>query len=92
MRARLDRCYLPVFRSRILAESHEHTLWKTPAHMLAILKAWNAYSYGLNNPMLYSDPDGLKVRICGTDGQCTDSKTDLSDEEFDRQFAASFCC
>jgi hypothetical protein len=29
---------------------------------------------------------GLKVRICGTDGQCTEGKTDLSDEDFYKYF------
>jgi RHS repeat-associated protein len=47
-------------------------------------QTWNAYSYALNQPLLYSDPDGLKVRICGTDGQCTDKNTDLSDEQWDQ--------
>jgi hypothetical protein len=36
--------------------------------------------------MLYSDPDGLTVKVCGTDGQCTDKDTHLSDEEFDKRF------
>ncbi len=49
-------------------------------------QTWNGYTYGLNNPTLYRDPDGLKVRICGVDGQCTDSETDLSDEEFKKWF------
>jgi len=49
-------------------------------------QTWNAYSYGLNIPTLYTDPDGLKVRICGTDGQCTDDKTDLSDDQFKQWF------
>lgn len=38
-------------------------------------QTWNGYSYALNQPTLYSDPDGLTVRICGTDGQCTDKKS-----------------
>ena len=49
-------------------------------------QTWNGYSYALNQPMLYSDPDGLKVRVCGTDGQCTDSNTDLTDEQWNNWF------
>jgi hypothetical protein len=33
-----------------------------------------------------TDPDGLKVRICGTDGACTDVDTDLSDADFNKYF------
>jgi hypothetical protein len=49
-------------------------------------QTWNGYSYGLNNPMLYSDPDGLKVRVCDTSGNCTDDKTDLTDEQWNKWF------
>jgi RHS repeat-associated protein len=49
-------------------------------------QTWNGYSYALNQPMLYSDPDGLKVRVCGTDGRCTDSDTDLTDEQWNKWF------
>ena len=49
-------------------------------------QTWNGYSYALNQPMLYSDPDGLKVRVCGPDGQCTDDKTDLTDEQWNKWF------
>jgi RHS repeat-associated protein len=46
-------------------------------------QTWNGYSYALNQPMLYSDPDGKKVRVCGTDGQCTNNETDLTDDQWD---------
>jgi RHS repeat-associated protein len=46
-------------------------------------QTWNGYSYALNQPMLYSDPDGKKVRVCGTDGQCTNKETDLADDQWD---------
>ena len=35
---------------------------------------------------MYSDPDGLTVKICGTDGQCTDKDTHLTDAEFEQRF------
>ncbi len=49
-------------------------------------QTWNGYSYGLNNPMLYSDPDGLRVRVCDTSGNCTDNKTDLTDDQWNQWF------
>ena len=49
-------------------------------------QTWNGYSYAIGNPVKYQDPDGLKVRICGTDEQCTSGDYDLSDEDFDKYF------
>jgi RHS repeat-associated protein len=49
-------------------------------------QSWNGYAHTLNNPTTNTDPDGLKVRICGTDRQCTEGKTDLSDEDFYKYF------
>jgi RHS repeat-associated protein len=44
------------------------------------------YAYAISNPVKYQDPDGLKVRICGTDGQCTYAQYDLSNEDLDKYF------
>jgi RHS repeat-associated protein len=41
-------------------------------------QSWNGYAYTLNNPLLYTDPNGLKVRVC-YDGDCHD----YSDKQFD---------
>jgi RHS repeat-associated protein len=49
-------------------------------------QSWNGYAHTLNNPVTNTDPDGLKVRICGTDGQCTSGQYDLSDKEFDKYY------
>jgi RHS repeat-associated protein len=49
-------------------------------------QSWNAYAYTYNNPVNYQDPDGMEVKICGTDGGCTDKDTHLSDEEFQQTF------
>jgi RHS repeat-associated protein len=35
-------------------------------------QTWNGYSYTINNPLTYSDPDGLKVKICDADGNCSE--------------------
>jgi RHS repeat-associated protein len=40
-------------------------------------QTWNAYAYGLNNPLRYSDPDGLKVRVRDLNG----NEQILSDQE-----------
>ncbi len=49
-------------------------------------QSWNGYAYAFNSPLKYQDPDGLTVRVCGTDGQCTEGKTDLSDADFYKYF------
>ena len=33
-------------------------------------QSWNGYAYARNAPVVYSDPDGRKYRICSTDGEC----------------------
>lgn len=33
-------------------------------------QSWNGYAYGRNNPVLYSDPDGLEYKVCNNEGQC----------------------
>jgi RHS repeat-associated protein len=45
-------------------------------------QTWNGYSYAINNPLTYSDPDGQKVKICDTNGNCTD----ISDEDARKYF------
>jgi RHS repeat-associated protein len=47
-------------------------------------QSWNMFSYGRNNPLLYSDPDGMKYRICDLGSNCIN---DYPDVEFDRNVA-----
>jgi RHS repeat-associated protein len=39
-------------------------------------QSWNGYAYARNAPVVYSDPDGRKYRICSTDGECYDHSDD----------------
>jgi RHS repeat-associated protein len=44
-------------------------------------QSWNAYAYGRNNPLVYTDPTGESYQICDANGNCT-QKDGLTDEEF----------
>jgi len=44
-------------------------------------QAWNGYAYGRNNPLLYTDPDGLNHLVCDKDGK---NCADLSDPQYDQ--------
>ena len=41
-------------------------------------QSWNGYAYARNNPVLYTDPDGQKFKICYKDGDCHE----VSDEQW----------
>jgi RHS repeat-associated protein len=47
-------------------------------------QSWNMYPYARNNPLLYTDPDGQKYRICDTSRNCYD---DYSDADFDKNLS-----
>ena len=33
-------------------------------------QTWNAYTYVVNNPLVFSDPDGLEYKICSPTNEC----------------------
>jgi hypothetical protein len=41
-------------------------------------QSWNLYAYSRNNPLLYTDPDGLTFRICDTSANCDDNYSDAN--------------
>jgi RHS repeat-associated protein len=45
--------------------------------------SWNAYAYARNNPLIYTDPDGLSYRLCDASGNCID---DYDDMDFAQNF------
>ncbi len=50
-------------------------------------QSWNMYAYARNNPLLYTDPDGMSYRICqldeeGKETNCTTPRNELSDKQF----------
>jgi RHS repeat-associated protein len=45
-------------------------------------QSWNAYAYARNNPLLYTDPDGMRYKLCTNDGKCGD----ISNADFNQFF------
>ena len=50
-------------------------------------QSWNMFAYARNNPLLYTDPDGMSYRICqlddeGKETNCTTPRNELSDKQF----------
>jgi RHS repeat-associated protein len=41
-------------------------------------QSWNAYAYGRNNPLIYTDPDGLSYKLCDPSGNCIDDYSDIA--------------
>lgn len=45
-------------------------------------QSWNLYSYGRNNPLIGTDPDGHVYNVCTADGK---SCTNVSDNDFEAE-------
>ena len=39
-------------------------------------QSWNEYAYARNNPLLYTDPSGMRYTICDTSGDCHEAYSD----------------
>ncbi len=48
-------------------------------------QSWNGYAYARNNPLVYTDPDGLEFRICDIFNHCAT----IPDDVFFRRFGAA---
>jgi RHS repeat-associated protein len=43
-------------------------------------QSWNLYSYTRNNPLAYTDPEGLRYKLCDPNGKCSDHSDANVDE------------
>ena len=75
---------LDYFNARYLSPNQGRFMSVDPANAGASTgdpQSWNAYSYTINNPLLYVDPSGLSYQICAPNTPCI--TLDLNDEQFE---------
>ncbi len=52
-------------------------------------QSWNGYAYARNNPTIFTDPDGLEVKYCDTNGVCVDLTSKEEKDLFDKKLQGS---
>jgi len=75
---------LDYFNARYLSPNQGRFMSVDPGNAGASVgdpQSWNAYSYTINNPLLYVDPSGLSYQICAPNTPCV--TLDLNDAQFE---------
>jgi RHS repeat-associated protein len=65
---------LDYFGARYFGSNMGRLMSPDPGNIAAVFhpddpQAWNGYAYARNNPLLYSDPDGMSYRVCDSEGK-----------------------
>jgi RHS repeat-associated protein len=72
------------FGARYNSSQYGRFMIPDPENISAVLnsddpQSWDSYAYGRNNPLRYTDPEGLNYMVCNrTGGECAD----LTDEQY----------
>ncbi|MGB6461216.1 MAG: RHS repeat-associated core domain-containing protein, partial [Candidatus Acidiferrum sp.] len=74
------------FVARYNASNMGRFMSPDPENISAVLnsddpQAWNGYAYGRNNPLRYTDPEGLNYTVCDVNGK---NCADLTDNQYDQ--------
>ena len=74
------------FGARYDSSSMGRFMSPDPENISAILnsddpQSWNGYAYGRNNPLRYTDPEGLNYTVCDTNGK---NCADLTDKQYEQ--------
>jgi len=74
------------FEARYFTSSMGRFMSPDPENISAILnsddpQSWNGYMYARNNPLRYTDPEGLNYTICDANGQ---NCRDLTDKQYEQ--------
>jgi RHS repeat-associated protein len=82
--------HLDYFHARYLSPNQGRFMSIDPGNAGASTgdpQSWNAYSYTINNPLLYVDPDGLAYRVCDAQGQ--NCSNDVQDGDWEAYLRGS---
>jgi RHS repeat-associated protein len=74
------------FEARYFGSSLGRFMSPDPENISAVLnsddpQAWNGHTYGHNNPLRYTDPEGLNYTVCEVNGK---NCADLTDKQYER--------